>query len=189
MDYLRDGDANAMARVFYHNRLDMLSMVTLASTIIRQFTRPLARDDPQDLISLARWQLALGMSSEAETNLRQLLDSDIGLEAFQQALRQLAGMLKRHDRRSEAVPLWQQLAVTSFDDVSAHVELAKYYEWHDVQLGVALHWTTQALSLAHGLNPANIDVILAELTHRRARLERKIAKGDSSARADMGQEC
>jgi hypothetical protein len=159
----------------------MLSMVTLAHTIIRQFTQPQASDEPQDLISLARWQLSIGMTSEAEANLRRLMTADIGLEEYQQALGQLAWMLKRHDRRSEAVPLWQQLAVTSFDDVSAHIELAKYYEWHDIQLGVALHWTTQALSLTASWDATKIDVVIAELTHRRTRLERKIARETSFA--------
>lgn len=175
MDYLRNGDAREMVRVFYHNRIDMLSMVTLAHHILRQFAQPEGGDEPQDLLSLARWQATLGMPDKAEASLRLVLADDIGLEAYQQALSQLAWLLKRHDRRPEAVPLWQQLAVTSFDDISAHVELAKYYEWHDVQLGVALHWTTQALSLVKGWGSGGVEAMIEELAHRRARLERKLA--------------
>ena len=59
--------------------------------------------------------------------------------------------------------------------LSAHVELAKYYEWHDIQLGVALHWTAQALALSDLMDPALAEITAAELDHRRARLERKIA--------------
>jgi hypothetical protein len=180
MDYLRSGDAAELVRVFYHNRIDMLSMVTLAHRIIRQFTQPHDGDAADDLLSLARWQAALDMPAEAEMNLRQVLAGDVELAAYQQALGQLAWLLKRHDRRPEAVPLWQQLAVTSFDDVSAHVELAMYYEWHDIQLDVALHWTTQALSLVEGWGPAKVEPLLGELLHRRARLERKLA-GDDDA--------
>lgn len=179
MDYLRSGDARELVRVFYHNQIDMLSMVTLANRIIRQFAQPKVDDAPDDLLSLARWQVALDMPVEAEANLRQILAADVGLDAYQQALSQLAWLLKRHDRRPEAVPLWQQLAVTSFDDVSAHVELAKYYEWHDIQLGAAMHWTNQALSLVEGLGAVEAEVVLEELLHRRARLERKLA-GDNA---------
>lgn len=175
MDYLRTGDAREMARVFYHNRIDMLSMATLAERIIRQFSRPQVGDEPLDVLSLARWQVTLGLSTEAEVNLLRLLDEDIALDTYQQALTQLAWLLKRHGRRSEAVSLWQQLAVTSFDDVSAHIELAKYYEWHDIQLERALDWTTQALALSDVLDPTRADMIVAELVHRQARLERKIA--------------
>jgi len=175
MDYLRSGDASQLLRVFYHNQIDMLSMVSLTHRIVRQFSQPRDDDAAHDLLSLARWQVALDMPAEAEANLRQLLDADVELEAYQQALSQLALLLKQQDRRSEAVPLWQQLAVTSFDDVSAHIELAKYYEWHDVQPGIALHWTAQALSLVEGWQPAQIDIVIGELMHRRARLERKLA--------------
>ncbi len=175
MDYLRDGDASQLVGVFYHNEIDMLSMVTLAQRIVRLFTQPRDGDAPDDLLSLARWQVALDMPAEAEANLRQILTGELELDAYQQALGQLAWLLKRHDRRPEAVPLWQQLAVTSFDDVSAHVELAKYYEWHDVKLSLALHWTTQALSLVEGWEPARLEIVLEELLHRRARLERKLA--------------
>jgi hypothetical protein len=153
----------------------MLSMVTLAERIICQFSWPADGDEPLDVLSLARWQIALGMPLEAETTLRQLLADDGSLDTYQQALGQLAWLLKRRNRRAEAVPLWQQLAVTSFDDVSAHVELAKYYEWHDIQLGVALHWTAQALALSDLMDPALAEITAAELDHRRARLERKIA--------------
>ncbi|MGD8857152.1 MAG: ribonuclease H-like domain-containing protein [Chloroflexota bacterium] len=183
LDYLRSGDAGELVRVFYHNEIDMLSMVTLAHEIIRQFTQPQDGDAPDDLLSLARWQEALNMPAEAEANLRQVLALDVGLDAYQQALSQLAWMLKRQDRRPEAVPLWQQLAVTSFDDVSAHVELAKYYEWHDIQLDVAMHWTTQALSLVEGSASTKLEIVLEELLHRRARLERKLT-GESVDQED-----
>ncbi len=178
MDYLRTGDAREMERVFYHNRIDMLSMVTLAERIIRQFSRPRAGDEPLDVLSLARWQIALGLSAEAEVNLQRLLDDDIALDTYQQALSQLAWLLKRSGRRFEAVPLWQQLAVTSFDDVSAHVELAKYYEWHDIDLERALEWTMRALALSEALDSARADAVVAELIHRRTRLESKIAGRD-----------
>ncbi|MGD2077540.1 MAG: ribonuclease H-like domain-containing protein [Chloroflexota bacterium] len=175
MDYLRSGDARQLVRVFYHNRIDMLSMVTLTHRIVRQFAQPQRGDEPLDLLSLARWQVALDMQAEAESNLRQLLSGETELDAYKQALSQLAWLLKRQDRRPEAVPLWQQLAVTAYDDVSAHVELAKYYEWHDIQLDVALHWTAQALSLVAEWEPAKVNVVIDELQHRRSRLERKLA--------------
>jgi uncharacterized protein YprB with RNaseH-like and TPR domain len=183
MDYLRSGDASQLLRVFYHNQIDMLSMVTLTQRIVRQFAQPQGDDPAYDLLSLARWQVSLGMPGEAETNLRQLLDGDVELDTYQQALSQLAWLLKRQDRRPEAVPLWQQLAVTAFDDVSAHIELAKYYEWHDVRLDAALHWTAQALSLVEGWQQAQGEIVIGDLIHRRARLEQKLAgaAGDEEA--------
>ncbi len=71
-------------------------------------------------------------------------------------------------RHPEAVPLWQQIAATTLDDVTAHVELAKFYEWHEPDLVKAIQWTEQGLALNQ--NP----VVHPELQHRLSRLKRKI---------------
>lgn len=175
MDYLRTGDARDLLRVFYHNRIDLLSMVTLTRRIIDQFSHPQPINHPLDLVSLARWQLALGLSSEAEQNLRLMVDQDLPLEHYHSALHELAQILKRDGRRNEAVVFWKQIAVSSLDDVTAHVELAKHYEWHDQDLVAASHWTEQALSLAETGQIYNAGLQREELQHRLARLKRKIA--------------
>jgi uncharacterized protein len=180
LDYLRSGDARPLLRVFYHNRIDMLSMVTLASRVARLFGRPSVEDHPLDLYSLARWQLALDMPNQAEANLRQAAAGELPLVDYHQVLFHLAGMLKRADRRAEAVQLWQQIAVTALDDVTAHVELAKQYEWYEVDLVTARFWTQEALALTdrwpgQDRGMAHSQFIRAELEHRLIRLERKLA--------------
>jgi hypothetical protein len=72
------------------------------------------------------------------------------------------------------VVVWQQIAHTSSDDVSAHVELAKHYEWVERNAAEALLWTERALALVGRwtLTP-NTRLIRAELAHRRERLVRK----------------
>lgn len=175
MDYLRTGDARDLLRVFYHNRIDMLSMVTLTQRIVHQFSSPQPLDQPLDLLSLARWQLALGLKTEAEQNLRLVVDQDLPLEHYHSALQELALLLKRDDRREEAVLFWKQFAVSSLDDVTAHVELAKHYEWHDQDLAVATLWTEQALALAETGQTFKAKIQREELQNRLARLKRKIA--------------
>ena len=177
LDYLRSGDARELLRVFYHNRIDMLSMVTLAGRIIRQFSKPQPDDFPLDLLSLARWQNALGLNDTAEEYLRMAVAQDLPLELYQQALHQLSSILKRNGRRDEAVQLWQQLAVTSIDDVDAHVELAKHFEWWQQDLDTARQWTRAALALAETWQTANTVIVQDKLQHRLTRLERKIATG------------
>ena len=70
---------------------------------------------------------------------------------------------------------WQQLALETTDDILAHVELAKYLEWHVEDLSLAAGWTRAALAQVESW-PAGMqrDDTLAELSHRVARLERKI---------------
>jgi hypothetical protein len=174
MDYLRTGDARQLVRVFYHNRFDMLSMVTLAARVLRHFGQPQKADHALDLVSLARWQQALGLTADAEAILRMAAEEEISLDVYHQVLGDLGALLKRDGRRSEAVTFWQQIAVTAFDNVEAHVELSKYYEWEQQDLGTALSWTQQALALVRSWPARQAALVEDELLHRQARLERKL---------------
>jgi hypothetical protein len=174
MDYLRTGDARELIRVFYHNRLDMLSMVTLAARVLRHFGQPQQADHALDLVSLARWQQSLGLTTGAETILRMAAEEESSLDIYHQVLADLGALLKRDGRRTEAVTCWQQIAVTTLDNVDAHVELAKYYEWEQQDLGTALSWTQQALTLVQSWPARDAALVEDELLHRQARLERKL---------------
>ena len=167
--YLRSGDGRDLVRVFYHNRMDLLSMVTLAARIIRQFDRPQPGDHPLDLLGVGHWQAALGLEAEAERVLRMAAVPELPSPHYQKALTHLAYLLKRSERREEAAVVWQQIACTSFEDVTAHVELAKHFEWHDGDLEQALLWTERALGLVDEDEEAR-----GELEHRRARIVRKL---------------
>ena len=172
--FLRTGDARELTRVFYHNEMDMLSMVTLAARIFRHMATSEC-DDALDQISLGRWQIDLGLFEEAERTLRTALEGDVPLETYQQALICLSFLYKRTDRRSEAVLAWQQLAAITTGDVSAHIELAKHYEWHAFDNPKALEWTRRALALIDRLPlTPNTRLMRAELTHRLQRLEKKV---------------
>ena len=171
-NYLRSGDGRELSRVFYHNRLDLLSMVTLAAHVVRQFAQPQPGDHPLDLLGLGKWQVALGLEEEAERSLRLAAVPELPTPFYHQALLQLGYLLKRREQRERAVEVWQQIACTTFDDVTAHVELAKHYEWHDVNLPLAQTWTERALALLDDAGPPSLR---AELEHRLNRLRRKRA--------------
>lgn len=180
--FLQTGDGREMARVFYHNRLDILSMVTLAGRVTRLFERPQDGDHPLELLGLGRWKDDLGLTLEAEQALRMAAVPELETDYYQEALLRLAMLLKRSDRREEALVVWQQAAATSFADVTAHVELAKHYEWQEGDLPRALSWTEQALELTGSENAAIAkDPLHDELEHRRARLQRKIRQSGDHA--------
>jgi uncharacterized protein YprB with RNaseH-like and TPR domain len=174
--YLRGGDNGEMRQVLYHNAVDILSMVVLAERLCRLFALPLDEDvDPRERAAMARWFEALGLFGRAEETYRAALDGWLPLDAQHLCLSRLAALLKRRDRRAEAVPLWVQWAMQDEGEVEAHVELAKFYEWHEIELDKALAWTKQALTIVsrwpRGLRR---DQTQADLDHRRGRLERKI---------------
>lgn len=172
-NYLRSGDARELTGVFYHNEMDMLSMVTLTSRIFRQLAASLC-DDPLDQLSLGRWQADLGLNDLAEGTLRSALDGDLSMEAYHQALYRLGTLYKQEGRREDAVVVWQQIASTATHDVAAHIELAKHYEWREVDIDAAIQWTRRALALVERLpmTPQS-RLIHAELLHRLERLEKK----------------
>jgi len=182
-DYLRTGDAREMKRVLYHNAVDILSLVTLAARLCRAFANPWTEEEDErherlsgaEFYGLGRWYENEGRPAEAERAYRAAIRAGLATDLCAKVLRALGYLLKRADRRHEAFGHWQQLALEAKDDVLAHVELAKYFEWHVVDLSLAADWTRAALAQAENW-PAGTrrDVALAELNHRLARLERKI---------------
>ena len=177
VDYLRSGDAHEMVRVLYHNRIDVLSMVTLAAQLCHAFVDPYAPGTPaRDVLSLARWHDARQQGGEALQIYRAAAsagDAAVRVEA----LRGMGYLLKRAGRREEALATWTELAAAAADDVTAHIELAKHYEWTARDIARALEWTRKGLALARlwARGPER-EWAEAELQHRLERLERKTTK-------------
>src|SRR5574341_1463241 len=141
LQYLRSGDSAEMARVFYHNEQDILSMVTLGAVLCRAFGQPQADGLlAEDRLSLARWYESREMLAESEAAYRLACEEASADQTREDALSGLAALLKRQERRDEAVPLWELLADMR-RDIIGHEELAKHYEWHKGDLAEALRWT------------------------------------------------
>ena len=175
-DYLRTGDAREMKRVLYHNLVDILSLVTLAAWLCHAFSEPRARDrmSGAELYGLGRWHASLGQPTQAEAAYRAALKTNLHSDLRSVVLRVLAYFLKRSNRRAQAFAYWQQLALEDTNDILAHVELAKYFEWHLSNQTAAIEWTETALNRVNAW-PLGIrrEQTLADLRHRVARLKRK----------------
>ncbi len=181
-DYLRTGNGIEMPRIFYHNRVDVLSMVTLLSQLCRIFDQPSVElEQGEHWFSLARWYEALGLTAGAENAYRCAIAQKLTTPAFQDALSRLGRLLKRSGRRDDAQVIWRQLAAVEMDDVRGHIEMAKHCEWHARDLGEAAGWTRGALSVAERWPKGIQRAARPELNHRLARLERKLA-GSTSRR-------
>jgi uncharacterized protein YprB with RNaseH-like and TPR domain len=174
-DYLRTGDAREISRVLYHNKVDVLSMVTLATRLGVAFGDPWQAPDltGTDFYALSRWYDKREASQAA---LHQALTTDLPPEIRWQALRDLALLLKRAEGRGRAFEWWQQLALENPQEIDALVELAMIFEWDTPRLDLAVGWTRVALNRAHGQPKGpRREQTLADLNHRLERLERKIA--------------
>lgn len=188
-NYLRTGDARDMQRVLYHNKVDILSMVTLAVRLTRAYVDPWSEEggaerrelSGAEFYALGRWYEDEGRVGEAERAYRSALERSPEPDAQlrTRALRELAYLLKRDERRAEALAFWQQLALElseKGESVLAHVELAKYFEWYVEDLMRATAWTKAAVRQVEAWEPGlRRDRMLAELRHRLSRLERKLS--------------
>ncbi len=177
-DYLRSGELGELVGVFYHNRFDVLSLVTLTAAVAALVEAPHTWPYGEDISSLARWQWQSGRRDQAETTYRLAVGADYAsLAAWQQALLEWGNLLKSQERYSEAVQVWRQVEATVAETNAAHLELAKYYEWRVGDVTTALHWTLEALRRLPAGEKAEVIRLRRDWEHRRARLQRKLAGG------------
>lgn len=169
-DYLRHRRAAPLARVFSHNRDDVLSLAAL----LGWFTLAC-----EDAAALAPWQLAgLGRlwervdSERAVACYRAALDGGLdGIDGHRVRLR-LALWEKRRARWDAARALWEAAAGAAGFDPLPWEELAKYHEHRRRDLAAARAVVLRALALARAAGaPPRVG---AELAHRLARLERRL---------------
>lgn len=158
-----------MKRVFYHNHEDIVSMVPLLGALTEFLAEPSVCEHAEDVVSLGIWMDKVGHPA-AEAVLRQATKIDCDTAVWQLSRSALGAHLKRMDRRAEAVPYWLQIVHTATEAHEAHVELAKFYEWHEIDLPQALLWTETALDNSPD------HVLLEELIYRQARLKRKLSE-------------
>jgi len=182
-DYVRTGDAREMPRVLYHNAFDILSMVTLTTRLLQIFDEDQSsRLTSADWYALGKWHAERAEHVQAERYLQQAVADNADVLTRQQAAMRLALLYKQLNRRDEAIGLWESVALEPaalglLPAIDACIDLAKYYEWHIVDLQQALAWTTRAFDIAASL-PGQFarDELTAELHHRRERLVRKLGR-------------
>lgn len=177
-EYLRTGDAREIARVFYHNLYDVVSMAALAGHMCRLLYVPDASPSApgEDLLRAAEILEQAGDTAQAEAAYRCAIASSMPHDAREEALHRLALLLKRQERRDEAGEIWRALAEARYGaDVAALVELAKDCEHRQRDFAAALDYTEHALTKVQAWPPSARKVrVLAELQHRKDRLARKM---------------
>jgi len=179
--YLRSGDARAMKSVFYHNAVDVLSLVALLSHVAGLLDDPLNVVHGLDLVAMGRMFENLGRLEKAARLYERGLSHDLPEEIYWDTVRRLSFTQKRRGNLTTAVTLWREAAGSG--QIYAHVELAKFYEHQQRDYGEAAQWTHEALALVNAPDFPRHERRrwLADLEHRLARLHRKLG---SSGRCD-----
>ncbi len=179
-DFLRGVRIDRMRPVLSHNAEDVISLAMLAAKMCRLLSDPLhERMHAAELLAIARIMEGESPSLANHCLEHALLLPDLSTKIKQTIEKQLSLFYKRMERFDQAAAIWIRMADRP-EDLFAHIELAKYYEHYKKQFPEALDVTERALQLMRNLsdnNPRNDASFLQALSHRRARLLRKLNRG------------
>jgi len=172
-DYLQNNDPDPLKGVFYHNEVDVISMITMLSYITDRLANPLSVPyrNQDDLVPFGRYLFYLSKVDQAiEVLLKALKNKSLSDESTLLGLITLASIYKKNNNFVSAVPLWEKCA--SLDDIQSKVELAMYYEHKKSDFQEAIHWTLSAQSSSNQTR-AFRKQYKKELDHRLKRLKIK----------------
>lgn len=175
-EYLQNSDPDPLEGVFYHNEVDVISLITLLSYIADRLSNPLSDlyRDQKDLVSIGRYLSDLNKTDLAiEVLTSALQNKSLSADLSLSGMKSLALIFKRNKDPDSAVPLWEECA--SLDDIYAKVELAKYYEHKKSDYQEAIHWTLSAQSSAKESSEL-VEFHRKDLEHRLNRLKTKEKK-------------
>src|SRR5512136_782256 len=170
-DYIQTGDATKIHQVFYHNQMDILSMVALAGRIHLVYHDPQAARPRKGIEHFALGRLFWDHSVHEkaipcfEIALKQC-DDDLAWEV----MRWLSLAFKKTGQPERARSLWEEMATWPHKkEIFPYVELAKYHEHRLKDWGRAMAYVNEALDLIPSHQNGEIEL----LQHRRQRLEQK----------------
>lgn len=175
-DYLDTGIFDErMKRVFVHNRLDVLSMVSLLGKICEILTDPLrVCENAIELFGTGVLFEKAGWCDSMISCFERCIESR-NIYIKQAALEKLSGFYKRKQEYDKIVSCWLEQAKDTY--ASSHriysmIELAKYFEHKQKDTDFAIKITNEAIKLARSGVAADTE-LLFDLNKRLDRLIRK----------------
>ncbi len=184
-EYLRTKDPQPLKKVFYHNEIDILSLVSLTIILNQIHEQPIEKlENHIDLKTLAKhyenthqWQRNIPIY-------QSLIEMEINQEQKTDLCVRLGYCYKFLGQWENAVATWEQLLTTGNFRIESYEELAKYYEHRVRDYEKAEQIVQQALTnleiieqIQH--NHFNIDC-RKNLTYRLQRIQRKKVSSNKS---------
>lgn len=215
-DYLISGDARPLKSVFYHNLVDIVSLVSLMKLLNQKFnfTDSTQVHHSTELYALAKHAETINMQTKAINFYKKALEKDLKKELVTQAQHNLARIFKRQKNWQSAMDIWETLSKNG--DIKACEELAKAYEHRTQEFNLtitekpienncddkqrkisnhqnlkyiqsAISWTQKAINLA-SQSSIESSFWLDELNHRLHRLEEKTNRIQSGIQKEKQNE-
>jgi hypothetical protein len=173
-EYLRSREAHRLMPIFHHNAIDILTLACLTAIVPAAFRdtghEALARlgvRRGEDLSGIARWLIAAGELERGLELMKRAVAAGIPDHMLYRSLWDIGLAEKKLERPHAALEVFTELAACRNEfRCNALQELAKFYEHQERNFALALEFTHQAFTL----EPSEA------LLHRKARLEKRLAK-------------
>lgn len=184
--YLRTGEAEPLAPVLEHNRLDVLSLASLAGYLGLAAADPLraapagAPLTAAELHALGRLLLDQGELAAGATCLEEALQRGLAGPARARCQRELAAAYRRAGSHADARRIWEAMIAEGARSATPYVELAKHHEHRERDLEAAREMTLRAMAVLEQLQALlGLEAVraeMAELRHRLGRIEAKLQR-------------
>ena len=170
-DYVQNGISEPLKGVFYHNEIDVVSLAALFLKI----SQMLAKDDLQgnETFSIGEIYQRFRKYEEADRYYKNALEDNPDEKFRERILQSFAFSLKKQGKLDEMSAVWEELA--KIGNITACIELAKYFEHQKKDLSIALLWTEKAINFIQPGVDTPFD-IQNELSRRLKRLQIKLEK-------------
>ena len=147
-DYLRNGNAEPLEPVFFHNAIDILSLACLTAIVPRAFREPELLKHGEELAGLARWFRQEERLEEAAKLMRLALTKPMRDELVWETLWHLGDIERKLERLDAAVAAWTELAAIGNPFQAQALErLGLHAERYDKNLAAALDFNRAAVAI------------------------------------------
>jgi uncharacterized protein YprB with RNaseH-like and TPR domain len=183
-EYLRTRDARRLPGVFYHHRMDILSLVALTAWLARCLEAPDGEgfEHFEDRLSLVRLHFVRGEYHDVVSHGERLLEVEETSAVRLECIETVAMAHKRLQDFARMAELWSLLLEESPEHLTACIELAKHHEHRTRNLAEAERLCREAVQHvetreALGRATEHDAARHRDLVHRLARIQRKLDKG------------
>jgi uncharacterized protein YprB with RNaseH-like and TPR domain len=182
LDFVRGGQAEALAPVFQHNQMDLRGLAGLSGRILSLLgdEEEAASQDGLELYGVSRICERRGERKRARKLYEQSIGSALPLETDRAARTALARLAKRDGDLARARELWESTRGNSREGYEAYEQLAIYYEHAAREPRQALAIVREALAQLRRAKQAGT-IAAAAYRRTRARFEHRLLRLEHQA--------
>ena len=188
LDYLHTRDARKLKPVFYHHKMDILSLAALTGHLSRTLDAPLGEgfEHEEDRLSLVRIHFTQKRYADVLELADRILEETDENEILRDCLEMAGFAAKRLGQWQRMEDFWRVLVDEFPRHLIARHELAKHYEHRKRDLAEAERMCVEAIQFLETRAALEYEFAgtkpLASFQHRLDRIQRKLERGQERKR-------